>query len=53
MMAHKSSTPKFKGPGSVLRYAREIQKNFKLTWQAALVKAKAETQLGGAGEGAP
>ena len=44
-MAHKRSTPEFKGPGYVLRYARQIQKMFRLSWQAALTKAKTETEV--------
>lgn len=46
-MSHKRSTPQFKGPGSLLRYARKLQAQFRLTWSAALTKAKTETEVGG------
>ena len=42
-MPNKGSSPKFKNcPGYVQRYAKQLQREFKLSWTAALERAKAE-----------
>jgi len=40
--SHKGASPEFAGKGKVYRLARRYQTMYKLTYQAALVKAKAE-----------
>lgn len=41
MSDREGSSPKFlDAPGSVLRYAKQLQKDFKLTWKAALIRAR-------------
>lgn len=52
-MSHKSSSPQYRGPGYIQRLAKHYQSLYRLTWTAALAKAKAEVLMGGDGEGAP
>ena len=42
MSDRKGSTRTYIGPGTVMRLAKQMQKDFKLVWSAALLKAKAQ-----------
>ena len=45
MSQRKGSTRTYHGAGFVQRYAKEIQRTFKLTWSAALARAKTTFEI--------
>lgn len=52
-MTVKGSSPKYRGTGSVLTFAKRIQIEMRTTWQRALAAAKAVVPGAGGGAGGP